>query len=228
MSKVLVCADLHGRDDLWNEIKEFLNKDDILYILGDSADRGADGWNMIKEALDMPNVIYILGNHDVMLLNSLNNREVGLHIRNGGSITLDSLANDKNYLRYIEKLRHCPYNVIYKNKKNQIIYMNHSGCISSDPREQVWDRTHYLDHDNHGYDFIIHGHTPIEIMVDDFNHYNKFFSKEYQYEWIQGEVCYYNGGNKINIDCGAYWYGFTILLDLDTFEEYIIGEVTYP
>ena len=55
-----------------------------------------------------------------------------------------------------------------------------------------------------------------------------FFSKEYQYDWKQGKVCYYNNGNKINIDCGAFWYGFTILLDLDTFEEHIIGEVAYP
>ena len=228
MSKVLACSDLHGQGDLWEEIKKFLNEDDILYILGDSGDRGPDGWRMIKEALDMSNVIYILGNHDVMLMNSLKDKEVNLHIRNGGRITLDSLKWNENYSRYIEKLRHCPINATYQNKNNQMIFMNHSGCINIDPWEQVWDRTHYLDHDNHGYDYIIHGHTPIEIMIDDFNHYNKFFSKEYQYDWKQGKVCYYNNGNKINIDCGAFWYGFTILLDLDTFEEHIIGEVAYP
>lgn len=228
MGRTLVCSDLHGRGEIWDQIKEFLNEDDILYILGDSGDRGPDGWRMIKEALDMPNVIYILGNHDLMLFNRLEGKDKLLHVRNEGTPTWEEILDDKNYLRYIEKLKHCPFNAIYINKNGQKIFLNHSGKISQDIYEQTWNRDHYLRHNMHGYDIIVHGHTPIEIMIDDLNHYNKIFTKEYNYDWIQGEVCYYDDGRKINIDCGTFWYGFTILLDLDTFEEHIIGEVAYP
>ena len=52
-----VVADLHGQLDLLKQIKEYLNEDDILYILGDSGDRGPQPWQTLKASLDDPQFV---------------------------------------------------------------------------------------------------------------------------------------------------------------------------
>ena len=61
MGKVFAISDLHGMYDLWKQVQETLQSDDILYMLGDAADRGPDGWKIIKEALGDPRVRYAHG-----------------------------------------------------------------------------------------------------------------------------------------------------------------------
>ena len=64
-------ADLHGQLDLLRQVKEYLHEDDILYILGDSGDRGPQPWATLKMSLDDPQFIYLMGNHDLMLLDAI-------------------------------------------------------------------------------------------------------------------------------------------------------------
>ena len=222
MGRTLVCADLHGRGDLWDKIKEFLKSDDILYMLGDAGDRGNDSWRVLKEAVRHPQVIYILGNHDMMLMDSfLYHRDKFLWFQNGGQKTWTGAKRDPEARSVINALKQCPYHATYVNKDNVKIYLNHSGCVSDDPIAETWDRRHYIsDQKSKIYDIIIHGHTPIDSMIDDLTN-----AYGIDYDWEYGKVCYYLDRTKINIDCGAYWEDFTIILDLDTFEEYVIGTV---
>ena len=60
MSRTFAVSDLHGRYDLWEQIKEFLQEDDTLYVVGDCADRGKDGWKILQEVYADPRCIYLL------------------------------------------------------------------------------------------------------------------------------------------------------------------------
>lgn len=223
MKRRLACSDLHGSGKLWDKIKEFLRPGDILFMLGDAGDRGPDSWRVLKESILHPQIYYILGNHDVMFLDYLkHNSEFDMvWFRNGGDRTWSKAKNDPNLEIVANKLEERPYHKIYINDSGLKIYLNHSGRVSEDPDDELWDRRHYFfDNIPEEYDIIVHGHTPIDSMIEDFS-----YRKITDFKWDYGHVCYYHGNTKINIDCGARWEGFTVLLDLDTFEEHVIGEV---
>ena len=223
MSRKLVCSDLHGNGELWDKIKNFLQPEDTLFMLGDAGDRGSESWRVLKESILHSQVYYILGNHDVMFLHYLthNEKHRGLWFHNGGYKTWEEAEHDPDLEIIANKLRERPYHKIYINNSNLKIYLNHSGCVSEYPDDEVWDRRHYFYNNiPEEYDVIIHGHTPIDSMVYDFR-----YAPNIDYDWEYGHICYYHNKTKINIDCGAVWEGFTILLDLDTFEEHIIGTV---
>lgn len=42
--------------------------DDVLFVLGDTIDRGADGVGLLLWMMEQPNVFHLLGNHEAMLL----------------------------------------------------------------------------------------------------------------------------------------------------------------
>ena len=63
-----VVADLHGQLDLLTQIEEYINEDDILYVLGDSGDRGPEPWRTIKACLDNPQIVYLMGKQVVHLI----------------------------------------------------------------------------------------------------------------------------------------------------------------
>ena len=44
-------SDLHGEYKLFKQIQEYIQKDDVVYCLGDCCDRGPDGIKIIQEVL---------------------------------------------------------------------------------------------------------------------------------------------------------------------------------
>lgn len=60
-------SDLHGYYNLYREVKSRLKPHDILYVLGDCADRGPSGWRTLRAILTDPQCILLLGNHELML-----------------------------------------------------------------------------------------------------------------------------------------------------------------
>lgn len=62
------CSDLHGQKDLLIQIQKFLQPDDVVFFLGDAADRGPYGWEMIKMIAQDKRFISIKGNHEDMLI----------------------------------------------------------------------------------------------------------------------------------------------------------------
>lgn len=78
MGKTYVCSDIHGMGGTYLDTLNRLNKDDVLYILGDATDRGDEGIGILYDIMkhsgenpQKPQIKYILGNHDLMLIENM-------------------------------------------------------------------------------------------------------------------------------------------------------------
>lgn len=228
------CADLHGRLDLYEKIKEYINPEDNVFFLGDAIDRGPHGVEIMLDILKQKNWIYLKGNHEDMMYAGLA-KECGLEIpkrdffdrwenpkylwyNNGGKITETSLKEkftNKELKDLLITINDLPLEWLYKNTKGQTIHLSHAGWTPSLPElaDFIWSREHFLDEQNAavGWDddnyYVVHGHTPTQsLSYCSFDHIIG----------IAGEICKY--GHKIDIDCGAVFNNKVALLDLDTLE----------
>lgn len=225
---VYCCSDLHGRYDLFQMIKDFIQPEDKVYVLGDCGDRGPDGWKIIKEVYFNPQFIYLQGNHEDMLADAIRGNAY-LCYCNGGSKTLeDFYAEDvSDSYDWVQRLRNLPVREEYINTKGQKIVLTHAGFTPYPdvkyirPSDLIWDRTHFDDKWYEGYDniFMIHGHTPIPYM-------DEYLWDAPSEKEVGPGVYWYSPddkgvNHKCNIDCGAFFTGHTALLNLDTFEQHI-------
>ena len=223
---VYAVSDLHGRYDLWEKIKEHLAEDDILYCLGDVADRGPDGWKLLKELLADKRVIFIKGNHEDMLADRLgrpNDYHVAsLHHQNGGEPTWNDAENDPDAQNVKWTIRQLPLYAVYENIHGDRIFMSHSGATEpEDDEDMLWDRTEYIHTvNNTDYNYIIHGHTPIGYLIEDLEEVYRFYwakSERPKLEPWDGGAYFYHG-YRFDIDCGSAFTDRTVMLNLDTFE----------
>ena len=250
---VYACADLHGCYWAWEQIKKILQPGDVLYFLGDAADRGTDGWTIMKELLNNSQVIYLMGNHERMFLNnwgnydghSLNDCKDYRHLDNyiwnwygnGGEITdsqfiQDSISGEEK-VSYIRQLNDLPFITVYHNENNEDIILCHAGCDYHDidnltEEAAIWDRSHYLNSmwDGPNNTYIIHGHTPIPLLIQEQEKFNRWYNLGYNFpkdEMLEGAY-WYADGHKCCIDCGVVFTDQTVLLNLDTWEEIIINK----
>lgn len=229
-------ADLHGQLDLLCQVKEYLHEDDILYILGDSGDRGPQPWATLKMSLDDPQFIYLMGNHDLMLLdaidtvlkegdealahlyNRVNSRDpIGVCYLNGGLSTLEGWIADPDRGRYYQKLRMAPLEVrLAAYDRKRFIYLTHSGYSphlynALTVEDMVWDRQHFFDDPAQDGSLLVHGHTPCTYLKKKLQESKRFYDDSKGY-------LFYANGTKIDIDMGACFYNETILLNIDTLE----------
>ena len=244
-------SDLHGRMDIFQMGLEYLNPEDKVYFLGDAADRGPDGWEIIKKILDDQRFIYFKGNHEDLLIKAIGkitqenlinkdyiwNNRMNLWFLNGGESTYSSIINDESIpkekiISIIQTLKSLPFCAVYHNTKNQKVLLSHAGCDSFeiagtwDEEKFIWDRAHLMFYDDwYGKDneIIIHGHTPIQLMIDDQEKNALWYKTTFPKPW-KGQGAYWYGQNhKCNIDTGAVWNNNSVLLNLDTWEEIIIN-----
>lgn len=240
MGRVFALADLHGQRALWNQIKEFLQPEDRLYFLGDAIDRGPDGYEIMKELLFDERVTYIKGNHELMMQEALEEiRQLGgvqqgekfrVWSWNGCWPTIEAWANNGSFYEWIGVLRELPLEATYENVEGREIVLCHAGFTPGAKPvwadEMVWDRYHirnqipeqYQD----GHMVVVHGHTPTSHLImelDELSRQSAWLGHElnYDYQEKDGAVVYADGV-KIDIDCGCFYSGHTILLDLDTWE----------
>ena len=225
MGRKFAVSDLHGQYDLYKQIKEFLQPDDILYCLGDCADRGPDGWKMIKEMFNDPRVIYLKGNHEDMLVKAIREYSIDEYIgrncyllfSNGGEKTLYDWIADGAYVEWASHLSKLPTVKSYYNSTQDIeIVMCHAGYSNYDDTipcdyDLLWDRSHFLDIPTKRRTLMVHGHTPIPHLAEDLG------MNDIE---LDGAL-WYSNDTKVCIDCGAFATGMTVLLDLDTFDEHI-------
>lgn len=219
MGRVFAVSDLHGMYNLWTQIKNFLKPEDTLYVLGDCADRGPHGWDIIKEVYNHPQTIYIKGNHEDMLVNAMhyynrygnkNTREYKILKNNGGAPTFYdwSCENQETRQLWYERLRDLPLQVDYVNKHDYTIRLSHAGFTPGKKitnEDLLWNRDHFFDYFDVNNEIIVHGHTPVEFIEDNFN---------------EGAL-WYADDQKVDIDNAAFYYGRCVVLDLDTFDEHI-------
>lgn len=233
--KTYAITDLHGRLDLWKEVKKILKPNDKVYFLGDAMDRGPDGYKLFIELLSDERVIYLKGNHEDMMANGISayvhcsdpHDSFGLWVSNNGGLpTWDSIRtlSDEMLLQIASILRKLPCEAVYVNKKGQTVYMNHAGIPpmfreGKDEWDLIWNRRYYYEKQNWKVDYwreenwnpewdnsyLVHGHTPIKEDIG---------------------ILKYSDGHCFNLDIGAVWRNKAVLFDLDTFKPtYItIGE----
>jgi serine/threonine protein phosphatase 1 len=227
------CADLHGRLDLWEKAcNELFKEDDIIYFLGDAADKGKDGYALIKKLLDDKRVIFLKGNHEEMLLNAfvdvtkyqndnLYLSSVSLLNYNGGNQTLKDFLEDKDRTEIYQRLKSLNKLVtIYINKNHQSFYLSHAGFDFLSPEDDyLWDRQHIYNEDYIAKEkkneinkewYFVHGHTPVFNLPD--------FKSE------KIEPLIYCHGHKIDVDCRAYKTGVMGIFDMDNFRILTIEE----
>ena len=235
-------SDLHGQRNLWEQIKAFLEPDDVVYFLGDAVDRGSDGWAILKELLADPRVIYIKGNHEDMMVNALRafprvnsfSEEMEAWSWNGCAPTLEAILDDDEDIvrQTLEQVRTLSTSAVYINTEGQEIYLCHAGFTpGSKPTNEsdfIWDRNHLYDQIPEQYTdgsiVIVHGHTPTPFLLNDLderiqtaNWLNPELIKNYDYQEKNGIVIYANEV-KIDIDCGCFFTGEISILNLDTWE----------
>ena len=228
---VYAISDLHGMRELFDYVKEILQPDDIVYCLGDCADRGPDGFNLIKEILSDKRFIYLKGNHEQMLSDAIletfsdyqTGEKLSLLSYNGGYGTYDNWMCDGMKREYAGILRRLPEKATYINQSGYTIILSHAGFTPDDEdKDLIWNRNHFYAPWPEGYEktIIVHGHTPIPNLINELDRMKRFGVNIEVDGWENGAY-YYSDNHKIDIDCGSFATGQTVLLDLDTFDEHI-------
>jgi len=236
-------SDLHGRYELWDKIKKYIKKDDIVYCLGDCIDRGPGGYEILKEVLEHPQIKFLLGNHEDFLM-----RFVPEFIKgnmydeplwcdwNGGDVTWDRIQDAPvgEVQWIIQQLNKAPLHDEFKIGE-KMIYLSHSGYNPWELNHEflkgvkekdiyTWDRVHlnsdwnyakqiYSDMFDFDNSYIIHGHTPVQKWTG--------WKDDYiaNPELYDPKVRTYCDGHKIDIDLCSVESDKAVLFNLDTFEE---------
>jgi len=230
MPKHYAIADIHGMYNIYEQVCEMLHPDDIVYFLGDAADRGYACFKTMKAIYSNPQWIYLKGNHEDMMIKALSqhttednnyyieDNPMTLWFYNGGNITFNDWLEDGSDLKWINRLDHLSSQAEYTNEKGITFHMSHAGFTCGQfvwGEDLLWDRHHFFkkwDEEKYPNDICIHGHTPIEYLIKKLN---------YQYDicipYIPGqpEAKIYCNGHKIDIDNGVFYTGATVLYDLD-------------
>lgn len=238
---VYAVADLHGRLDLFRQIQTFLNDSDKLYVIGDVIDRGPEPWKLLKAVLKDPRCTLMKGNHEDMCYYGM--KEI-LHgdyfgdygsvwFRNGGDVTFSKLIEDENFTAFLPVLKGLILEINYTNQDGTKIILNHSGFYTPSKEKPsaddlIWDRKQYKNYFNHDWDgpedvIIVHGHTPIPLIVKEYEKMKKIATHPENFKPFDYEdgALWYADNHKVNIDTGAVWTNQTVVLDLDTFDEHI-------
>lgn len=225
-------ADLHGELNLYRQIKNFLKPDDIVYCLGDTTDRGPNPWQTFVRVYSDPQWELLCGNHEDMLANAIIEQEEGGSdayydlMSNGGVNTFDGWLRAGSNTEWARKIKQLPTIKKITNEQGFDIYLSHAGftprldengkMVIPIRKQLLWGRAHMedlWDYRNFPATLIVHGHTPICCQL--------YTDQEKIDAWNDYGAYYYCGDRKINLDNGSCWTRTTVLLDLDSFDEYI-------
>lgn len=249
MNRIYAVSDLHGRYDLWQEIKNYIDETDKIYYLGDACDRGPDGIKLIMELLTDPQVEYICGNHEEFVIDYLRSYiQDPMHIyfehitqiwmANGGNTTRTELEKLTEVMqgRLLAALNKLPKRVDIINKRGQNICLTHAGT-SIDKKEKelkdrvhegghpyTWDREHFYegwpDEKEYANWYVVHGHTPVQILEYNLTLDNRHLKN------FNPDVYIYDEGHKIDIDLCTVQTNKVALFDLDNLkvEKYFTKE----
>ena len=213
--KYFIVSDIHAH---YNVLKKELDKnkfspEDKLIVVGDLFDRGKESKEVLiylKDLWDQGKCEIIMGNHDVFLLDFLNENyeRVQFNIeRNGFAETLISLSGcheiNQNYPEIRDKIIvNFPYLKewlesfpLFKETDSYIFV--HGGIDGSDPdwkkstvRDFVWGRQYDLP--RHKDKTVIAGHHRVAtIRKKDFIDYNKLFlddKKQFDIMYCDGKI----------------------------------------
>ncbi|HET9530793.1 MAG TPA: metallophosphoesterase family protein [Blastocatellia bacterium] len=177
-----VIGDIHGRLNLLDQLISNVPwdvKSDKIVFLGDLIDRGPDAPGVVDRVISLvgenPAIVVLRGNHEQMLLDCLDYRDIQWLIpENGGLATLSSYGIDIDEIddvtdiiipeEHIQFMRTLPF----YHEDEQAIYV-HAGLVpdehpsETDPDVLMWTRD--IDFFK-GYDgkLCFFGHTPTQYL----------------------------------------------------------------
>ena len=217
-----VMSDLHGCCDLFMRMLEKLHfgDSDVLYYLGDAADRGPEGIRCIRALMERPNVLPLLGNHEDMFRRAIRDHADRWNFRNwtennGGDLTWAAYralpaAERREIAEWLDRLP-----LYYELRAGgRDFLLAHAGVGRYAPEKDpaacglddfIWGRTDY-SRAYYADRLLVTGHTPT-VLIDPRS---------------RGKI--WRGNNHIAVDCGAVFFGTLGCLCLDTLEEYYIQE----
>ena len=203
---IYVMSDIHGNTARFESVMKQINLQptDTLYVLGDVIDRFPDGIRIFRRLMAMPNVKMLLGNHELLMLNALDDfsgseqaeRYRNIWYYNGGRATHNYLKHIKKTVRreVFDYLRDLPTerDVEVSGVRYKLVhgapfgygYEEHKEKYISPLECAVWSRWTLNDTVPDGYTLIF-GHTPT-----------------YKYQ-PNNPLEIWHGENCIGIDCGA-------------------------
>lgn len=235
-------SDLHSCMAVWKKVKDYLNEDDVLYVLGDSCDRGPDGIDVLMDLLRRPNTYMIKGNHDEFMIDGIkgmlgnplgNSMSIGIWFSNGGSGTYDALEmRNEDFLRgLLFQLEEMPTRIDYVNTKGQTVILTHAGFIpfgikyesySKYDNKRKLDELYMWNRDDLGYNDWADEYDGIDYSNIYIVHgHSPCIAFGHVNMWTYGE------GHMFDIDMGAFYSHKTCLLNLDTFEPKYFFEEGY-
>lgn len=201
-----VMGDIHGEADRFHAMlkKICFSEEDILILLGDVIDRGADGIALLLEIMEMPNVIMLLGNHEYMMLQYLSPEATSTEIRrwnrNGNAPTLAAYLKQKAKVqqRIIAYLRTLPIHLELEINGNRF-YMVH-GFHGDNVHDEVWTRP-TMESENPIPDCrLIIGHTKVLSLLQP---EEKRIAYAMELEDKNEHLKILHTPGYINLDCGC-------------------------
>jgi serine/threonine protein phosphatase 1 len=212
---IYAIGDIHGCLDhlkqLLDEVQPDLTRDRLLFV-GDYIDRGPDSKGVVDYILDLrqqyppENLICLKGNHEAMLLDFLQGKEVNFFLVNGGQSTIEGYWGSGWERR--RKLELPPehenfYRELRLTYETPDYIFVHGGLLPGAPLEKqqeedlLWIRGEFITSQEDFGRRVIFGHTPFRqplVMP-----------------------------NKIGIDTGAVYGNFLTCLKLPQEEFYYVG-----
>ncbi len=227
-----VVSDIHGCFGLYQRLLEeisFSNRD-ILFFLGDAADRGPMGIEVMEDLMSRPNVICLLGNHEDIFRKTARGWESRLSSdeekawqrtylnwtgRNGGDLTWNAWLRlperrRGKLLDWMEGLSRF-YEITVNGRAFLLAHAGVGRYQAEKPLEDcelhdfIWER---MDYRKRYYrdKLLVTGHTPTAFIDPA----------------AAGRVWQHN--NHIAIDCGAVYCGRLGCVCLESLEEIYVTE----
>lgn len=232
-----VISDLHGNHEKYIAILQAIQfrSTDLLYVLGDVIDRGADGCRILLDMMNRPNVVPILGNHEFTAamclpwlldevtdqsLDSLEELQLAAlqeWIFNGGAPTLRALQQlcpeeREDILEFIREMD------VYMEVEagGRWFVLVHAGLehFAPDKPMEEYELQDFLfsrpglDKVYYQDKYLVYGHTPTRLL--------------HQQAGEPPADDIIRRGGQIAIDCGCGFGGRLGCLCLDTLEEFYV------
>jgi serine/threonine protein phosphatase 1 len=177
MERIFAFGDIHG---CFNKLCTLIDmvdinsKQDIVIFIGDYIDRGKESYEVVEYLISLKslykNIIFLKGNHESLLLDYLEGRNVKTFLENGGRQTLESYmirnfdGDDDpippNHMEFFSSLK------LY-HETEEFIFV-HAGLKDNVALEDqveadmLWIRKPFINSD---FDFgrrVVFGHTPVK------------------------------------------------------------------
>ncbi|MEE1037835.1 MAG: metallophosphoesterase [Eubacterium sp.] len=231
-----IISDIHGCYEEFMQLLEKINfsKEDELYILGDTVDKGPEPIKVMQELIKRENVFYIIGNHDYIMYKVMKKMAVEITeenveshltkedikdymvwISDGGDVTSSqftslSRSEQRDILEYIEESE--VFEEIYHKDKRFVLVHAGINDFNEDfdmDEYQLKDLLFYrADYSKRYFSdentFLVTGHTPTIKIRDD------------------KKPLIYKENGHIAIDCGCVYGGNLAAYCIETGQEFYV------